>query len=224
MKKLLFLCTAGAIAFAINGANALYSACLATACSDTDTVTTISNVTNCTSKTSQCYDDEKVESCTTCNSGYTRTATTVTPTCSISSVTYYRCVSNSSGGDSGGDTNTCDGTCSDCISTGWTTVVTGYQSKVTKTCDTSTCVCSSSTSYRCAAGYYGTLSFAPCRVDMATGGTVCSGCTRCPSTGGVYGSSLAGSDVITDCYIPTGSSFVDDTGTYTYSSPCYYSE
>ena len=66
--------------------------------------------------------------------------------------------------------------------------------------------------YRCAAGYYG----------KPTNDT--SGCTKCPSSGNVAGQSVAGSNsAITSCYIPANTSLSDSTGTYQYTSNCYYS-
>lgn len=56
--------------------------------------------------------------------------------------------------------------------------------------------------YQCKAGYYGT-------------GTTC---TACPSPG----TSAVGATAITECYIPSGTSFSDGTGSGTYKSDCYY--
>ena len=92
--------------------------------------------------------------------------------------------------------------CSNCTSdTSWSSAGTGYEKKVTRTCNCNTC--NTSTSYRCAAGYYGSSS----------NGT--SGCTRCPSNG----NSAAGSTSATGCYIISGS---DGTGSFKYTQNCYY--
>lgn len=117
---------------------------------------------------------------------------------------------------------TCDGTCPDCNTTSWSHFATGYQSQTTATCNTATCKCTKFTIYQCAAGYYqsGTVR---CLASI-DGDASCSGCTRCPSSGGIYGTSAPGSTAITACYIPAGASMSDSTGTYTYTSPCYYSE
>lgn len=49
-------------------------------------------------------------------------------------------------------------------------------------------------------------------------------CTRCPSSGGVYGTTVdKNTDGITSCYIPSGTAFSDTTGTGTYTENCYYS-
>ncbi len=160
----------------------------------------------CISMLSQCWETtsgiySSWYTCNTCASGYTRTQTSATMMgCGTSN--YYYCKSNCTG-------------CTNCTSdTSWSSVGTGYEKKVTRTCDCNTC--NSSTLYRCAAGYYGS----------STNGT--SGCTRCPSSGGVYGTSAAGSTAITSCYLPSGTtvSFSDSTGSGTakYTSDCYYSK
>lgn len=104
--------------------------------------------------------------------------------------------------------------CSNCQSdTTWSAGNTGYQRRLIRTCDCSgsTATCKSNYEYRCAVGYYGS----------STNGT--SGCTRCPASGGIYGTTAAaGSTVITSCYIPSGSSFSDSTGSGTYTGNCYY--
>lgn len=65
--------------------------------------------------------------------------------------------------------------------------------------------------YRCAPGYYGTTK------DGLTG------CTKCPSSGGVAGRSDGGATSITQCYLPFGTTGSDSTGNFTYTSKCYYS-
>lgn len=108
----------------------------------------------------------------------------------------------------------CDCVCSNCVSdVTYTAAGTGYQKKVNRYCDcgSGTAKCKTETVYQCAVGYYG----------RSTNGT--SGCTRCPSSGGVYGTTAtAGSTAITSCYIPEGSSFSDGTGSGTYTGNCYY--
>lgn len=117
---------------------------------------------------------------------------------------------------SGGSIGTCTpypdcfNGCPDCNTTAWSAHSSGYEKRAVATCDTTFCTCTKKTEYRCAAGYYGT----------STNGA--SGCTRCPSFGGGYGSSAAGSTVITNCYISSGSSFAESTGSGTYTSNCYY--
>ncbi len=97
-------------------------------------------------------------------------------------------------------------TCS-CSTTDWTAGNTGYEQRTV--CNTTTCA--TTTEYRCAAGYYGT----------PTNGT--SGCTRCPSSGGAYGTTAgAGATAPAACYIPAGAAFSDGTGSGTYTGNCYY--
>ncbi|MDE6481257.1 MAG: hypothetical protein K2L25_00315 [Alphaproteobacteria bacterium] len=48
-------------------------------------------------------------------------------------------------------------------------------------------------------------------------------CKRCPSSGGVYGTTVnhnAGD--ITSCYIPSGTTFSDTSGNGVYEGDCYY--
>lgn len=76
-------------------------------------------------------------------------------------------------------------------------------------------------SCKCEQGYYGNPTY-----NMLNGG--CTGtCTRCPSSGGVYGTTASsGATSITACYIPSGTtrSFSDSigSGTETITSNCYY--
>lgn len=71
-----------------------------------------------------------------------------------------------------------------------------------------TCTSSSTTEYGCAAGYY-----------KSAGSGSSMTCTKCPSGG----TSVAGnSSGIGACYMPAGSSFEDDKGTYTCGGNAYY--
>ena len=65
--------------------------------------------------------------------------------------------------------------------------------------------------YGCAAGYY---------QSAGTGASMT--CTRCPSSGGVYGTNSVGTTAITSCYMPSGSSFSETSGSGTYIGNCYY--
>ena len=107
-----------------------------------------------------------------------------------------------------GDGAAC-GSCTDCDSTNWSALRTGYQSRISRSCACGICV--ETTQYRCATGYYGSSS----------NGT--SGCSRCPSSGGIYGTSdLGNNKVQTKCYLPIGTSVTDSYGTYTTINKCYY--
>ncbi|MBR5566778.1 MAG: hypothetical protein IKW09_01585 [Alphaproteobacteria bacterium] len=110
--------------------------------------------------------------------------------------------------------NVCESDCANCTNcisdTSWSSAGTGYQKKVTRTCDCGTC--KQTTSYRCAANYYGSSS----------NGT--SGCTACPSYNGIAGTSSAGSTSASSCCISSGAtySFSDTAGSGTakISSKC----
>lgn len=74
------------------------------------------------------------------------------------------------------------------------------------------CSCGKAT-YKCAVGYYGSPNNAS------------SGCTRCPASGGVYGTTAAaGATSITKCYLPSGTVFSDAAGSGEYTGNCYYVE
>lgn len=108
----------------------------------------------------------------------------------------------------------CSGGCSDCASTAWSANGIGYETRQYAICDCKTC--NKSIQYRCASGYYGTT----------TNGE--SGCLRCPVSGGIYGSSDAGSTDISACYIPSTAimSFSDayGSGTMQFQENCYYTK
>lgn len=97
--------------------------------------------------------------------------------------------------------------CKNCNSTDWGAHSTGYESRVNATCNHSTGVCTKTTVYRCAVGYYGN----------STNGT--SGCDSCPESGIT---SNAGATLITECYLASGTTGSDHTGMYTYAGDCYY--
>ena len=136
------------------------------------------------------------KSCKTCLSGYTRTAQTVNISDNCGTLTWYTCVKE------------CDGTCDNCISSLWSKGSYNTESRTAATCNTQTCVCTKKIERRCTAGYYGT-------VGMIVSS---SACTQCPSPG----TSAAGSTSQSDCYIPAGTTGSDSTGTYKYTSNCYY--
>lgn len=72
--------------------------------------------------------------------------------------------------------------------------------------------CTTNTTYKCARGYYGS----PTEFNKK--------CTRCPSSDGIYGTTTSsGATKITDCYLPAQSTATDASGSYTYTSDCYYS-
>ncbi len=103
-----------------------------------------------------------------------------------------------------------------CRSSSWTAYSTGYETRTYRHCSSST-TCSSLTQYRCAAGFYGATIRDPI------------GCSRCPSIDGIISTSVPSNEVlpvnsITDCYLESGATGIDATGTYTYTEDCYYTE
>lgn len=143
------------------------------------------------SSSGKCY---VLNGCNRCNTGYTRVLSG-----------YGECTA----ADLGNNYYECQCNCSNCTSdTTWSAAGTGYQKKVTRTCSCSSGSpqCTTSTSYRCAAGYYGSSS----------NGT--SGCTKCPDSG----NSSEGSTRVTSCCLPSGSAFSDTTGTGSFTAQCCY--
>lgn len=62
-----------------------------------------------------------------------------------------------------------------------------------------------------------------CVCDIGYYGTTTSGCARCPASGGMYGlTKEKGKSLITDCYFPTGYGIKDSTGSYLFTSDCFY--
>ncbi len=174
----------------------------------------------CTSYTTKYYKCGtayyKVQDCNTCGSGSTRTSTNFA---SGYTNTYYICKASSVSPvlppvalcDPGVD-------CGLPPAVYWSSFGTVYQRKTASKCDVST-DCEWVTDgydYRCAAGYYGS---ANC---TGTTSSTCSGCSRCEPKDGIYGTSAAGSDAKTDCYISSSTSLTNTTGTYKFISNCYY--
>ncbi|MCM1294626.1 MAG: hypothetical protein NC311_03630 [Muribaculaceae bacterium] len=98
-------------------------------------------------------------------------------------------------------------------------VITVKQYTETVTCatsstDTNIVSCLPSTTYTCAAGYYGT----PTLLNKT--------CNKCATTTGHPSATTAdrGATQITECYIPAGTAFSDTTGSGTYSENCNYAE
>ena len=179
-------------------------------------------LSNCSSVTKKCFGGKYVQTCNTCSSG-TRTSTTYKPSGCSNSYTYYYCKSSlvidpddpfipvdpvDPVGECSSDT--------DCGFSVWRNVSgTNYQSKTTYTClypGTVKSKCSSSTSYRCKAGYYGSST----------------SCTACPSPTDTLTSgsvtSAAGTTAMTGCYLTSGSVLKDSAGnTYDFTADCSYS-
>lgn len=75
------------------------------------------------------------------------------------------------------------------------------------------CDIATTSEYGCAAGYY---------QSGGSGATMT--CTRCPSSGGVYGTNNIGTTDITTCCIPANSSMKDSGGAYTFTGQCCYTK
>ena len=172
--------------------------CPQSICKDTYVPTDLTS--GCTQKTYTCYTADgttvKLASCDSCtNSKASRTKKETNIIGCKGTYYFYTCE--------------CP-LCTSCTSDkSWSSAGTGYEKKVTASCDCGECT--KTTAYRCAAGYYGT----------STNGST--GCTICPTSGGVGGQSVAGSNsAITSCYIPANTTLSDSTGTYQYTSNCYY--
>ena len=124
-----------------------------------------------------------IYSCDQCKSGYTQKQV-ILPLSASCSTGYYVC-----------EEVKCTG-CSNCASdTTWSSAGTGKEKLTTRTCNCNTC--NESTSYRCAAGYYG------------NGST----CTACPSGG----TSSAGATTVGGCCATT---FSDTKGSGKYNPTC----
>ncbi len=99
--------------------------------------------------------------------------------------------------------------CTDCggATNDWEYYNESHQRRTIQTCNCDG-TCSTTYEYRCYIGYYGSPS------DSA------SGCTKCPGKG--YAN--PGSKYITNCFIIPGTTLNDETGEYTFTDECYYTE
>lgn len=150
---------------------------------------------SCTGGSMLYYNNTGITSCTGCVTGYELVSKTILVSGCQNPISYKTCEAE------------CNGICpGGCSTTSWTAFSTGYEQRRVGTCNTTTCICMYDIEFRCAAGYYGS----------STNGTP--GCTACPSGG----TSAAGSTAQTNCYIPSGQTGSDATGTYTYTSNCYW--
>lgn len=94
----------------------------------------------------------------------------------------------------------------------WTTIGSNRASRsvYTKSASGYVCTSTSSTQYGCATNFYTT----------ATSPSASMTCSACPSSG----KSAIGNTTITGCYIPANTDLTDTSGTYKYTSNCYYSK
>ena len=97
--------------------------------------------------------------------------------------------------------------------------------------------CSSCTTYRCNSGYYGMARSASSGCTKCPSNATCAGgngstfvcakgyyksgssCADCPNNGTTSGT---GATSISSCYIPSGTTGSDSTGTFKYVGNCYY--
>lgn len=106
--------------------------------------------------------------------------------------------------------------------------------------------CSLCTSYSCDSGYYGTATSASAGCTVCPSNATCTGgndstflcdkgyyksstsCSRCPSETNYDGTRIYGTTTdtgaisMTDCYMPKNTPITDWTGTYEFTSDCYY--
>lgn len=67
----------------------------------------------------------------------------------------------------------------------------------------------------------GAKTYTACKPGYYLSGT---SCMRCPSSGGVFGTTADNNTGgITSCYLPSGTTGSDATGSFTYTGNCYYS-
>ena len=162
------------------------------------------SLSNCSSSTKKCFGSAYVQTCDKCDSGYTRTSTTYTPSGCSNSYTYYYCKGSI---DIGGDVTSFCRSDADCTDGVGTTNITGGTKTVTGSCNDDG-ECEYTTSVTCNANYY----------------KFGSSCRSCPSTGGVAGLSAAGSIRVTACYIPANTYIEDTVGKFKFTSDCYYED
>lgn len=150
----------------------------------------------------------KVENCNTCVTGY-KTNTVKKSDTYCNSVSQIICVQDT-GGTTTPPTTKCDMAECAADNNNWVAHQTGSQQQIIRTCVGNTCTVMQ-TNYRCVAGYYGTPS-----------ATV--KCSRCPQLPGstTYGLSSMGATKITECYWPSGGGGSDSSGSFIFTSHCYY--
>lgn len=134
--------------------------------------------------------------------------------------------------------------CEDIVTTDYTYgIVTTQKGELLVNCNTiATAMCIHGIeSYSCASGFYGTANNSTSGCTKCPSNATCRGgnfsvfvclqgyykngdtCSRCPGFGSTNGTTAGnGADSITDCYLPAGTSGSDATGSFTYTSDCYY--
>lgn len=169
--------------------------------------------------TDKCFGGRRVRTCNTCTNGYVKESGSLTVVGCSNQYTYYKCVAQH------GEpiVNECD-TVDDCRRGVWSRIPDEYgniQRTTATDCLFHSCV--TSTQYACGVGWYST--------DGSETSTSPMDCTQCPQPSFpettnqnvtvTTGSGPATS--INDCYVFKGT-FSDDSGTWSYSSLCYYQD
>lgn len=173
---------------------------------------TDTNTSNCADNkfTNYCYvvngETYVVSSCSGCNSDSTLMDTTLYISGCANLLTIKYCKQNEVPSDPDDE---CNGKCDNCVS--YSSLVDGWFSETIAECDTDTCTCHRISRNFCAAGFYGSGA-----LDVSGGHA----CYECPPPG----TSIEGSKKITACFVPSGYSGSDDTGTWVYERACTYTE
>lgn len=146
-----------------------------------------------------------------CPSGYSRQPKTYSSrnACPDMLFTYYDCAKDNTVEPDEPVCISCDNCDDDPES--WVGAGVGYEKREKKTCNKSTCLCQTSTIYRCAQGYYGS----------PISGT--SGCTRCPvdNVTGVRGTTeKPGTISANGCVVAAETKFENERGSGVYSGDC----
>lgn len=199
--------TKASIAHNVCGKIEYYNTCAQTStCRGTPpTAAAASTVSNCSSASKATFGKTTYYTCNTCNSGYTRTAVTVSDERCTNTTTKYTCVA---------DEPDCDETT--CVSNpAWACggpLGDGVCARTYRSCVNNKCV--AATYWQCKDGYYGTPLVPESDVHE---------CTKCPQTSDnvtvstynpKYQLPASTSTKITDCYVTGGS---DITGSFKYT-------
>lgn len=176
-------------------------------------------ISNCLTDTMSCLGSTSFRTCITCDEGYDKIPSIVTDSACTNTATKYTCGIKCSTDD-------------DCASltTDWETGINGLQTRSTGSCNALLGTCAIKITSKCASGYYAN------RTPVLLAGH-CSKCEAgyyCPDgtsklscaekTGDSPATSLAGSDDISDCYVPANKTYQNSTGQFEFSMDCYYNQ
>lgn len=171
-------------------------------------------INGCETEELRCFGTTTFNTCTKCKDGYIDQAEEVTdPDCPNTS-----------------KKNTCSMPCtddSDCesLTTDWSSPLNGTQSKTTGTCTLNQCTTIQEN--RCVPGYYKSNKILTTCIKCDAGyycpdGTSKLSCAE--KTGDSPATSAAGSDSISDCYVPANKTYQNSTGQFEFSAACYYNQ